>query len=162
MSTFYDLEPLDNKGEKYPFKSLEGKVVLVVNVASKCGFTPQYDGLEKIYKKYGGDKFEILGFPCNQFGFQEPGTNEDIQSFCKLNYGVSFPVLSKIDVNGSNTSPVYNFLKTQKSGLLGLSLIKWNFEKFLVDKHGNVFQRYGSMTKPADIEKDIETLLAQD
>lgn len=159
MSSFYDLTPLDNKGEPFPFSQLKGKVVLIVNVASKCGFTPQYKELEELNKKYKNDGLQILGFPCNQFAGQEPGDGEQISSFCSLNYGVSFPVLKKIDVNGSNEDPVYKFLKSQKLGLLGLSRIKWNFEKFLVDKNGKVVERYSSVTKPKSLEGTIEELL---
>lgn len=158
-SKFYTLKPLDKKGEPFPFKQLEGKVVLIVNVASKCGFTPQYEELEKLYKKYKDEGFVILGFPCNQFGNQEPGNDEEIGEFCKLNYGVTFPVLKKIDVNGKNVDPVYEFLKDQKAGMLGLSRVKWNFEKFLVDKHGKVMERYSSLAKPHTFESDIERLL---
>lgn len=160
-SKFYTLKPLDKKGEPFPFKQLEGKVVLIVNVASKCGFTPQYEDLEKLYKKYGDKGLVILGFPCNQFGNQEPGTDEEIGQFCKLNYGVTFPVLKKVDVNGKNVDPVYEFLKEQKSGMLGLSRVKWNFEKFLVDKHGKVIERYSSLTKPHSFESEIERLLKE-
>ncbi|KAI5964544.1 GPX2 [Candida theae] len=159
MSKFYDLTPLDSKGNPYPFSELKGKVVLIVNVASKCGFTPQYEGLEKLNKQFEGKPVQILGFPCNQFGNQEPGSAEEIGSFCKLNYGVTFPVLAKIEVNGSNASPVYQYLKSQKSGLLGLTRIKWNFEKFLIDQNGNVVERFSSLAKPADIAPKIESLL---
>ena len=159
MSSFYELSPKDKKGEAYDFSQLKGKVVLIVNVASKCGFTPQYKGLEELNKKYEGTDLQILGFPCNQFGGQEPGSDEDIQSFCQLNYGVTFPVLHKIDVNGDKTDPVYKFLKLQKSGLLGMNRIKWNFEKFLIDKEGKVVQRYSSLTKPESIAPDIDRLL---
>ncbi|KAH3903011.1 peroxiredoxin HYR1 SCDLUD_000615 [Saccharomycodes ludwigii] len=161
MSKFYELAPTDNKGNKYPFSELKGKVVLVVNVASKCGFTPQYKGLESLYQKYKDQGLVILGFPCNQFGNQEPGSSDEISSFCSLNYGVTFPIMKKIEVNGDQTDPVYQYLKNEKKGLLGLSRIKWNFEKFLIDKKGNVFERYGSITKPESIENDIEKLLKQ-
>ncbi len=133
-------------------------MVLIVNTASKCGFTPQYGGLEKVYKdirEKHGDDFEILGFPCNQFGAQEPGTNDDIQSFCQINYGVSFPILSKIDVNGDDAAPLYHWLKDQKAGLLGLKRIKWNFEKFLIGRDGHVVERWASTTKPESLEKPI-------
>lgn len=160
-SAFYDLAPKDNRGEPYYFSQLEGKVVLIVNVASKCGFTVQYDELEKLYSKYNNRGFIVIGFPCNQFGNQEPGTDEDIAQFCKTKYGVSFPIMAKIDVNGHNVDPVYQFLKKQKSGLFGLSRIKWNFEKFLINKHGQVVQRYSSMTKPHSLESEIEKLLGE-
>lgn len=159
MSEFYSLSPKDGKGESFSFKQLEGKAVLIVNVASKCGFTPQYKELEELNEKYGDKGLVILGFPCNQFLGQEPGTQDEIQSFCQLNYGVKFPILAKINVNGSDADPVYKYLKSQKSGLLGLSRIKWNFEKFLIDKNGKVVQRYGSNTKPLSIAPDIEKLL---
>ncbi|CAK7892322.1 glutathione peroxidase-like peroxiredoxin Hyr1p [[Candida] anglica] len=159
MSSFYELEPKNNKNEPFPFKELKGKVVLIVNVASKCGFTPQYKELEELNKKYEGKDVQILGFPCNQFGGQEPGSSDEIASFCQLNFGVTFPVLHKIDVNGDNTDPVYKFLKNQKSGLLGLNRIKWNFEKFLIDKEGNVVERFSSLTKPSSIAPKIDELL---
>ncbi|EEQ41024.1 putative glutathione peroxidase-like peroxiredoxin [Clavispora lusitaniae] len=159
MSSFYELTPSDAKGNPYPFEQLKGKVVLIVNVASKCGFTPQYKELEELNKKYADKDVQILGFPCDQFGHQEPGTDEEIASFCSLNYGVTFPVLKKIEVNGDKADPVYKFLKSQKSGLLGLNRIKWNFEKFLVDKKGNVVERYSSLTKPKSLEGKIDELL---
>lgn len=159
MSGFYDLKPLDARGEPFPFADLKGKVVVIVNVASKCGFTPQYKELEELNKKYEGKDVQFIGFPCNQFGGQEPGSSEEIASFCQLNYGVTFPVLKKIDVNGDKADPVYKYLKEQKSGLLGLTRIKWNFEKFLIDKKGNVVERYSSLTKPKSLEPKIEELL---
>lgn len=159
--SFYELECKDKKGETFKFDTLKGKVVLIVNVASKCGFTPQYKDLESLYQKHKDEGLVILGFPCNQFGGQEPGSQEEIGNFCQLNYGVTFPIMHKIEVNGDNTDPVYDFLKSKKSGLLGLNRIKWNFEKFLVDKHGKVHQRYSSLTKPMSIEDDIKQLLAQ-
>ncbi|AAS53333.1 AFL039Cp [Eremothecium gossypii ATCC 10895] len=162
MSGFYDLSPLDAKGEPFPFSQLKGKVVIIVNVASKCGFTPQYEELEELYKKYKDQGFEVIGFPCNQFAHQEPATNEEIVQFCKLNYGVTFPVLKKVDVNGADADPVYVYLKSQKSGLLGFKGIKWNFEKFLVDRKGQVKDRYSSITKPLSLEKTIETLLKEE
>lgn len=160
-SQFYSLEPKDKKGQPFPFKQLEGKVVLIVNVASKCGFTPQYSELEDLHKKYKDEGLVILGFPCNQFARQEPGTDEQIGEFCKLNYGVSFPILKKVDVNGKNVDPVYEFLKNQKSGTLGLTRVKWNFEKFLVDKQGNVIERYSSLTKPNSLEPKVKELLTK-
>lgn len=159
MSSFYELTPLNAQDQPYPFEQLKGKVVLIVNVASKCGFTPQYKELEELNKKYADKDLQIIGFPCNQFGSQEPGNSEEIASFCSLNYGVSFPVLKKIDVNGDDADPVYKFLKSQKSGLLGLSRVKWNFEKFLVDKDGNVVERYSSLTKPLSLSEKIDSLL---
>lgn len=161
MTTFHELSPKDSKGEPYPFSNLKGKVVLIVNVASKCGFTPQYKQLEELNQKYKDAPVQILGFPCNQFGHQEPGTNEEIAQFCQLNYGVSFPVLDKVNVNGDKTDPVYQFLKSKKSGVLGLTRIKWNFEKFLIDQDGNVVERYSSLVKPLDIASKIDELLAK-
>jgi glutathione peroxidase-family protein len=132
--------------------------VLVVNTASKCGFTPQFEGLEKLYKKLSAkypEDFTVLGFPCNQFGSQDPGTDDDIQSFCQLNYGVSFPVLGKTDVNGADAAPVWTFLKEQQPGLLGMKRVKWNFEKFLVSADGKVVGRWSSVSKPEGLESDI-------
>lgn len=159
MVSFYELSPSDAKGQPFPFEQLKGKVVLIVNVASKCGFTPQYKELEELNQKYKDQDVQIIGFPCNQFGHQEPGNAEEIASFCSLNYGVTFPVLNKIDVNGDKADPVYVFLKSQKSGLLGLNRIKWNFEKFLIDKNGNVVERFSSLTKPKSLESKIDELL---
>ncbi|SSD60021.1 probable Peroxiredoxin HYR1 [Saccharomycodes ludwigii] len=159
MSDFYKLIPIDSKSEPFPFSQLENKVVLIVNVASKCGFTPQYEELEELYKKYHEKGLEILGFPCSQFGEQELDTQEEIINFCKLNYGVTFPILQKIKVNGVDADPVYTYLKAQKPGLLGFRGIKWNFEKFLIDKKGIVFKRYSSVVKPTSIESDIAALL---
>ncbi|KAG8683658.1 Glutathione peroxidase 2 [Ceratobasidium sp. 394] len=158
MSTFYDLKAAAPKGE-YNFDQLKGKVVLIVNVASKCGFTPQYTGLEALYKKYQDKGFVVLGFPCNQFGGQEPGTDEEIGAFCQLNHGVSFPLMKKSDVNGDNTSEVYKYLKNEKSGILGLTRIKWNFEKFLIDREGRVVGRWASTTSPESLEGEIEKVL---
>lgn len=157
--SFYELAPKDSKGKEYSFADLKGKVVVIVNVASKCGFTPQYKELEELNKKYADKDVQILGFPCNQFGSQEPGNAEEISSFCSLNYGVTFPVLGKVEVNGDNADPVYKFLKSQKSGLLGLNRIKWNFEKFLIDKNGKVVERYSSLTKPLSLSDKIDQLL---
>ncbi|KAJ3351402.1 peroxiredoxin hyr1 [Allomyces javanicus] len=159
MTDFYSLSSLDAKKNEVSFEQFKGKVVLIVNVASKCGFTPQYDGLEKLYQTHKDQGLVILGFPSNQFGSQEPGTEEEITSFCRLNYGVTFPIMAKTDVNGDHEHPVYHWLKSQKSGLLGLTRIKWNFEKFLINKEGHVVHRYSSLTKPEDIEKDIVALL---
>lgn len=158
-SKFYSLAPQDKTGNPYDFSQLKGKVVLIVNVASKCGFTPQYKGLEELNKKYGPEGLVILGFPCNQFAHQEPGSQDEIESFCQLNYGVTFPILKKIDVNGANADPVYNYLKNEKSGLLGFKGIKWNFEKFLVDKNGKVVERYASTTSPSSIDSTIAKYL---
>ncbi|CAI4277121.1 AAC_HP2_G0004140.mRNA.1.CDS.1 [Saccharomyces cerevisiae] len=160
-TSFYDLECKDKKGESFKFDQLKGKVVLIVNVASKCGFTPQYKELEELYKKYQDKGFVILGFPCNQFGKQEPGSDEQITELCQLNYGVTFPIMKKIDVNGSNADSVYNYLKSQKAGLLGFKGIKWNFEKFLVDSNGKVVQRFSSLTKPSSLDQEIQSLLSK-
>lgn len=159
MSQFYGLEPRDGKGDLFPFSKLKGKVVLIVNVASNCGFTPQYEELEALYNNHKDQGFVVLGFPCNQFGHQEPGTDEEIVQFCRLNFGVTFPIMKKIDVNGPETDPVYVFLKSQKAGSLGFKGIKWNFEKFIVDRNGVVCERWGSMTKPSSIEGTIRDLL---
>ncbi|PSS18819.1 hypothetical protein M430DRAFT_140431 [Amorphotheca resinae ATCC 22711] len=163
-TSFYDFKPLDKKGEPVPLEDYKGKVVLVVNTASKCGFTPQYEGLEKLYKtireKHGSD-FQILGFPCNQFGGQEPGSDDDIQSFCQLNYGVTFPILGKTDVNGDKANPLFEWLKNEQPGLLGLKRVKWNFEKFLIGKDGKVKGRWASTTKPESLEAPILEELAK-
>lgn len=136
----------------------KGKVLLIVNTASKCGFTPQYEGLEKLHQDYKDKGLEILAFPCNQFGHQEPGNADEIKNFCSLNYDVSFPLMEKIDVNGENADPLWKYLKSEKSGLLG-SRIKWNFTKFLVDREGNVVARYGPAVKPEQLRSEIEALL---
>ncbi len=145
-------------GAKQKLADYEGKVVLIVNVASKCGFTPQYAGLEELYRKYKDRGFEVLAFPCNQFGAQEPGDAEEIKNFCTLTYDVSFPLFAKIDVNGPDADPLWQHLREQKRGLIG-DRIKWNFTKFLVDQKGEVIQRYAPTTKPYQIEKDIAALL---
>lgn len=157
--TFFDFVVQDAKGQDISLDQYLGKTILVVNVASQCGFTPQYEGLEDLYKMYGKDDFIVLGFPCNQFGMQEKGTNDEIQQFCKMNYGVSFPVFAKIDVNGSNAAPVYKFLKQNAPGVLGSKLIKWNFTKFLISKDGQVMKRYPPTVQPKQIEGDIRAAL---
>jgi glutathione peroxidase len=146
-------------GSQTDLSAHKGKVLLVVNVASKCGFTPQYEGLEALHRRYGDKGFEVLGFPCNQFGAQEPGNAEEIASFCSLTYDVSFPLLGKIDVNGKDAAPIYRHLKSEAPGLHGSEAIKWNFTKFLVDRSGKVVKRYAPQTKPEDIARDIEGLL---
>lgn len=156
----YDFRVRDIKGEEVLLKEFEGKVLLIVNTATGCGFTPQYEGLEKLYKEYKNEGLEILDFPCNQFGNQAPGTNEEIVSFCSLKYNVSFKQFSKIEVNGENEEPLYTYLKSQKDGVFGKN-IKWNFTKFLVDQNGNVIKRYGSTVTPEKIEKDIKILLGK-
>lgn len=152
----YDLRVTDNKGNEVSLADYRGKVLLIVNTATHCGFTPQYDGLEKIYEKYNAEGFEILDFPCNQFAFQAPGNDEKIDSFCKLRFDTKFPRFSKINVNGRNESPLYTWLKEQQPGR-----IKWNFTKFLIDRDGNVKARYAPSDKPEDIEKAIEDELAK-
>ena len=146
-------------GTTTDLSSHKGEVMLIVNVASKCGFTPQYEGLESLQKQYGGNGFTVLGFPFNQFGAQEPGDAEEIANFCKLTYDVSFPVYGKIDVNGDNAAPIYKHLKDEAPGLLGSKSIKWNFTKFLVDRSGKVVKRYPPQAKPEDLARDIEALL---
>jgi len=155
---FYDFSATKMNGEVVKMDEYKGKVVLVVNTASKCGFTPQFKELEGLNKKYKEQGLEILGFPCNQFANQEPGNNSEIEKFCSLNYGVSFTMFEKIDVNGKNEHPLYGFLKSQKSGLFG-NKIKWNFTKFLIDKEGNVVKRYAPSVTPLKIESDIKALL---
>ena len=157
MSLFNKTMPLLS-GAEQDLSQYEGKVVLIVNTASKCGFTNQYEGLESLYKEYQDQGLVVLGFPCNQFGEQEKGADTEIASFCQKNYGVSFPMFSKIDVNGENTAPLYQELKTQAPGLLGSKKIKWNFTKFLVNKQGKV-ERYASTTKPESLKSDIEKAL---
>ncbi|KAF2838404.1 putative peroxiredoxin HYR1 [Patellaria atrata CBS 101060] len=173
VKSIYDFQPLDKAGKPFNFSKLKGKVVLIVNTASKCGFTPQFEGLEKLYKEIKAahpNDFEIIGFPCNQFGEQDPGSNDEIQSFCQLNYGVSFPVLGKVNVNGkpkgSTTKgedaedEVWTWLKKEKPGLLGLQRVKWNFEKFLIGRDGKVKSRYWSATKPETLKDPILKELA--
>lgn len=150
---------LDLDGKEQSLAQYRGKVLLIVNVASKCGFTPQYEGLEALWRKYRDRGLVILGFPCDQFGHQEPGDAEEIRNFCSLNYEVSFPMFAKIEVNGDGTHPLYRWLKQEKPGLLGLSMIKWNFTKFLLDRDGKVRKRYAPTDKPEAIEKDIVALL---
>lgn len=156
---FFELNAEDNLLKTYPLEQHRGQVVLVVNVASKCGFTPQYQDLQNLYLKYKDQGLVILGFPCNQFGAQEPGDNQEIQQFCGLTYNVTFPVLNKVEVNGNNTHPVYQFLKSQAPGLLGTEAIKWNFTKFLIGKDGTVKNRYAPQTNPSAIAEDIESEL---
>lgn len=152
----YDFQVKTIQGETQSMQVYKGKVLLIVNTASKCGFTPQYEGLEKIYRTYRSKGFEVLGFPCNQFGMQEPGNESEIASFCSLNYGVSFPLFAKIEVNGPKTHPLYDYLKNQAPGILGSKDIKWNFTKFLVDAEGRVVKRYAPQDSPESIEKDLK------
>lgn len=154
----YDFKVKKANWESVSLTEYEGKVILIVNTASKCGLTPQYEELEMLYQIYDKKKFTILGFPCNQFGNQEPGTNEDVQQFCKLNYGVTFPVFAKIDVNGENEDPLYTYLKDQKRWAFWRA-IKWNFTKFLIDKKGNVVHRFAPTTKPMKIKRYIDNLI---
>ncbi len=146
-------------GVEQPFSDYAGKVLLIVNVASQCGFTPQYTGLEVLWRQYGDRGLVVLGFPCNQFGHQEPGNEAEIRNFCSARYDVSFPLFAKVEVNGPNAHPLFRTLKSAAPGLLGSEAIKWNFTKFLVDRTGKVVKRYGSMDKPESIARDIETLL---
>lgn len=155
---FYDFEAESLNGQKRSMSEFKDKVVVVVNTASKCGLTPQYEGLEELNRKYKDDGLVILGFPCNQFAKQEPGESKDIQEFCELNYGVSFPMFSKIDVNGENAHPLYKYLKSKKGGWFG-SAIKWNFTKFVIDKSGQPVKRFAPTTKPEDMEALIKKLL---
>ncbi|MFP5395866.1 MAG: glutathione peroxidase [Alphaproteobacteria bacterium] len=146
-------------GKQLKLAEKQGKVLLVVNTASKCGFTPQYDGLEALWKQYGERGFEVLAFPCNQFGGQEPGTADQIEEFCKVNFGLSFPLMAKVEVNGPNQTPLYSWLKSEAPGLMGTKSIKWNFTKFLIDRNGKVVRRYAPTDKPESIAQDIEKLL---
>ena len=159
MATIYDFSVDDIKGKPVKLDKYKDKVLLIVNTASKCGFTPQYKGLEALYEKYRGKGLEILGFPCNQFGAQEPGTEKEIAAFCELNYGVTFPMFAKVDVNGKSAAPVFNYLKAEKPGLLGSEAIKWNFTKFLVDRKGTVLARYAPNDTPESMAGDIEKAL---
>ena len=158
MTTVYDFSAERLDGAEQPLKDYQGQVLLIVNTASACGFTPQYAQLEDLQRKFGARGFSVLGFPCNQFGAQEPGSARDISAFCSTKYGVTFPMFAKIDVNGPNALPLFDHLKTEKSGLLGAS-IKWNFTKFLVDRAGKVVGRYSSTTSPTAMIRDIEKLL---
>ncbi|GLI95020.1 glutathione peroxidase [Methylocystis echinoides] len=157
--TLYDIEAKTITGETKPLRDYAGKVLLIVNVASKCGFTPQYKGLEALHEAYADKGLVVLGFPCNQFGAQEPGSESEIASFCETSYGVRFPMFAKIDVNGDHTHPLYQLLKREAPGLLGSEAIKWNFTKFLVDRNGKTRKRYAPTDTPQSIEKDIEALL---
>ncbi len=158
--TIYGFEATNINGKTIPLDEFKGKVMLIVNTASKCGFTPQFGGLEELHKSYAGKGLAVLGFPCNQFGSQDPGADGEIEQFCQLNYGVSFPMMSKIDVNGPAAHPLYKWLSAEAPGLLGSKSIKWNFTKFLVGKDGKVIRRYAPTDKPADLAKDIEAALA--
>ncbi|WP_419881138.1 glutathione peroxidase [Peribacillus sp. B-H-3] len=157
--SIYEFEAEKINGEQLSMKEYEGKVLLIVNTASKCGFTPQYGELEELYKRHGDDRFSVLGFPCNQFLAQEPGDNLEIDSFCRLNYGVTFPMFSKVDVNGKNAHPLFKYLTDHAPGVMGSKAIKWNFTKFLIDSDGTIVKRYSPSTKPMEIENDIQKLL---
>ena len=158
--SFYEYSAKLNNGTVKKLSTYKGKVLLVVNTASQCGFTPQYKGLQELYAKYKDRGFAVLAFPCDQFGHQEPGSDDEIASFCETTYGIDFPLFSKIEVNGDNAHPVYKLLKSEKGGLLG-DAIKWNFTKFLIDKQGNVVDRYAPLTPPDNIARDIERELAK-
>jgi glutathione peroxidase len=160
MPSVYDFSATTIDGQSVKLDAYKGKTLLIVNVASKCGFTPQYKGLEALYKKYKEKGLVILGFPCDQFGHQEPGSEQEIKEFCSLTYEVDFPMFAKIKVNGDDAHPLYKFLKTEEKGILGTTAIKWNFTKFLVDGAGKVLKRYGSMDTPESIEKEVAPLLA--
>ena len=160
MTSVYDFEARQIDGRTVPLAQYKGQVLLIVNTASACGFTPQFGGLEALHQAYGQKGLAVLGFPCNQFGSQDPGSNDEIAQFCQLNYGVSFPMMAKIDVNGANADPLYQWLGTEAPGLLGSTSIKWNFTKFLVGKNGQVLKRYAPQDAPAALAKDIEQALA--
>ncbi|WP_372987962.1 glutathione peroxidase [Marinobacter sp.] len=159
QSSIYDFTVRDIQGNEQSMEAYRDKVLLIVNTASKCGFTPQFEGLQALYKDLNERGLEVLGFPCNQFMNQDPGTDESISQFCSLNYGVDFPMFAKIEVNGDGTHPLYRFLKQEARGLMGSEKVKWNFTKFLVDRNGRVVRRYPPTTKPEAIRKDIEELL---
>ena len=159
MTTIADFTAQLPDGTEIDLADRQGKVLLVVNTASKCGFTPQYEGLEELHRSYANKGFEVLGFPCNQFGAQEPGDAEEIATFCKLNYDVTFPLMKKVDVNGEGASPLFDWMKKEAPGLMGSKAIKWNFTKFLIDRKGNVVRRYAPTDRPQAIAKDIEKLL---
>ena len=159
MSNIYEFDCKNAQGNTVSLSEYKNKVLLIVNTASKCGFTPQYEGLNSLHLKYSDKDFSVLGFPCNQFGKQEPGTNQEIQEFCSIHFQIEFPVFGKIDVKGPTADPLYQYLTEKKPGLLGSKNIKWNFTKFLVDQNGNVIARFAPKTKPEDIEKKINALL---
>ncbi len=160
MTTVYDFEARSIDGRPVPLANYKGRVLLVVNTASACGYTPQFGGLEELHQAYGPKGLAVLGFPCNQFGSQDPGSNDEIAQFCQLNYGVSFPMMAKVDVNGPAADPLYQWLRTEAPGILGSKSVKWNFTKFLVGKDGQVIKRYAPTDKPESLKADIETALA--
>jgi len=159
QKSIYSFTVSDIRGDQRSLEDYRGKVLLIVNTASKCGFTPQYEGLEAIYRRYKDQGFEVLAFPCNQFANQEPGTEAEIASFCETNYQVSFPLFAKVEVNGKDAHPLYQYLKEQAPGVLGSEAIKWNFTKFLVDREGRTVKRFAPNDKPESISSDIESLL---
>ena len=159
--TVYDFTVKDAQGKDIDLSQFKGQVLLIVNVASKCGFTPQYKGLQTLYNEFKDRGFVIIGFPCNQFGAQEPGSNEEILEFCSLNYGVNFPIMDKVEVNGAGSHPFWEYLKNEQTGILGTTSIKWNFTKFLINKEGLPVRRYGSNETPEQIQKDIEEQLSK-
>jgi glutathione peroxidase len=160
MASIYDFEAQQIDGKTVPLKNFEGKVLLIVNTASACGFTPQFAGLEELHKTYGAKGLVVLGFPCNQFGAQDKGNNDEIAAFCQLNYGVSFPMMAKIEVNGAGAHPLYQWLTKEAPGLLGTQAIKWNFTKFLIGKDGHTIKRYAPTDTPQSLAKDLEAALA--
>lgn len=159
-TSIYDFEALDISGKKIGLKKFKGKALLIVNTASSCGFTPQYQGLQALHNQYGPQGLVVLGFPCNQFGAQESGSNEEIASFCELNFGVSFPLMAKVEVNGAGATPLYQWLTSEAPGLLGSKAIKWNFTKFLIGRDGQVIKRYAPQDAPSNLAADIEAALA--
>jgi len=161
MTTLYDFEALSIEGKPLPLKNFKGQVLLIVNTASACGFTPQFAGLERLHTTYGDKGLVVLGFPCNQFGAQDAGSNAEIAGFCQVNYGVSFPMMAKVDVNGAQAHPLYQWLAKEAPGLLGSKSIKWNFTKFLVARDGSVLKRYAPTDTPESLVKDIEAALAK-
>ena len=161
MASIYDFEALQIDGKTVPLKNFEGKVVLIVNTASACGFTPQFAGLEELHKSYGTKGLVVLGFPCNQFGAQDKGSNDEIAAFCQLNYGVSFPMMAKIEVNGASAHPLYRWLTKEAPGVLGTQAIKWNFTKFLIGKDGHIVKRYAPTDTPQSLAKDLEAALGK-
>ncbi|MGM9487382.1 glutathione peroxidase [Ideonella sp. YS5] len=160
MSSVYDFSAQTIQGEPIDLKRFEGQVLLLVNTASECGFTPQFKGLQALHERYAGRGFAVVGFPSNEFGGQDPGSNDEIASFCEMNYGVSFPMMAKVEVNGGNAHPLWKWLKGEKPGFLGTEAIKWNFTKFLVGKDGQVIKRYAPQEEPEKLAKDIEAALA--
>ena len=161
MTTVYDFKARGLDGKDVDLKEYQGQVLLIVNTASECGFTPQYKGLEAVYEQFRDKGVAVLGFPCNQFGSQEPGSSAEISTFCENNYAVTFPLFDKIEVNGSNAHPLFKHIKSEAPGLMGTEAIKWNFTKFLVRKDGHVYKRYAPQTEPKELMKDIEKLLAE-